>query len=224
MQHTVTLGDCGIVTGTIIQVGSQSCTICKTSVTNLWRHVQAAHLPWYFVPELACWTCERHCISSHELQRFDQGSGVFTEQRLPAWMHTMYQLLITMEQVSKISSSEELLHYCKTNSFYPTDPGVTLSPTRETLLEWQERYAGRLQTEVTINPLNCPSAILHLLLGSLPPEVAKEISSFKLRPAQWEEYMVDLVDGHCHLKQLARRERLSIGAAIKVTNDRHRPH
>ena len=228
VQRTVTLGDCGTFTGTTTQAGSQSCTICKTSVTNLRRHVQAAHLPWYFVPELACWACERHCISSRQLQRFHQGCCVFTE-RLSAWMHTMQDLLITLQQVTMTSSLEDLLHHCKTNNFYPTDPGVTLSPTQETLLEWQERYAGRSETEVTINPLSCPSAILnwttmHLLLGSLPPEVTREISSFKLRPAQWDEYMVDLVDGHCHLEQLARWERLPIGAAIEATNDRHRPY
>ena len=144
-------------------------------------------------------------------------------------MYTMHQLLITLGQVTKTSSSGELLHYCKINSFYPMDPGVSLSPTRETLLEWKEPYTGRFQTKMTINPLICPSAILnwttmHLLLGSLPTEVAKEISSFQIGPAQWDHYMVDLEDGHCHLQQFAQREQLSIGTAIKVTNDHCPPY
>ena len=184
-----------------------------------------------FLPELAGWVCEIHYIYFRQLPWFHDGCGLFMEQQLSACLHSIHQLLINLEDVTMTSSSDEVLQYCRISSFYPPDPADPADPwlTRETQLEWQEHYASRFQTEVLIGPLSCPLANLnwttmHLLLGSLPPEVDKEISSFKLRPTQRDEYMVDPTDGHCYREQTAQKERLSIGVAIKVTNNRYQPY
>ena len=36
------------------------CPLCEAPVKNLRRHVSQDHLPWYFHPEVTCWSCQSY--------------------------------------------------------------------------------------------------------------------------------------------------------------------
>ena len=57
-------------------------------------------LAMVFLPELAGWVCERHCIYFRQLHWLQDGCVLFVEQRLSACLHSMHQLLINLEDVT----------------------------------------------------------------------------------------------------------------------------
>ena len=132
---------------------NKECSLCQKQVPNLRRHVETYHLPWYFVPELACWKCQQtaYNLSSHLERHVGCGfQGHFNDQRYLHWLESMKAFLDQLTRICGYQTSTDLLLWCPNARFFLQDVDVILSPTRECLLRGLDKSLGGNAEAITI--------------------------------------------------------------------------
>ena len=136
---------------------NKECSLCQKQVPNFPRHVETYHLPWYFVPDLACWKCQQTaCNLSSLLERHVSCGfqGHFDDQQYLHWLESMRAFLDQLTQMCGYQTSTDLLLWCLNARFFPQDVGVILSPTRECLLRGLDKSLGGTLRLLPFSPLN----------------------------------------------------------------------
>ena len=181
------------------------CQVCGKKVKRRQRHMLAAHLPWFFSPDTACWKCGVECGTLSKLlhHRVLHGcEGI--EWPLDQWIGNMVQLLTDLAVM--VGCRVEHIHLK-----VPSIP-VEISPLREVLLGMVEEAQGRTVGELSLFPASCPSVVLTgilmgPLLGGLTEEQQQSIVSRKFREElAFQPGPVAVVDAHCHLRQTRKAE------------------
>ena len=143
---------------------NEKLSLCQKQVPNLRRHMETYHLPWYFVPELACWKCQATPYNLSSLLERHVGCGFqghFDDQQYLHWLESMRTFLDQLTWMCGYQRSTDLLLWCRNARFFPQDVGVILSPTWECLLRWLDKSLGGNAEAITIQPPNCVAAILN---------------------------------------------------------------
>ena len=185
--------------------GKRTCPVCNKGVAKVHRHVLAAHLPWFFNPETACWSCKQDCGTVSKLVHHRKDKECAAEQwPLGLWVANMVALL--EELAGMLACQPQNLH------LQVQETSGDISPLREVLVEFLEEAQGRKVERVEISPPNCPSAVM--VVTSIGPVLAR------LSEVQRERFLhrdlealpsfvpapLELVDAHCHLRQMCQRE------------------
>ena len=145
MEPTLATTIGGGPTGPTLPERGRQCPLCPRRIAGkLRRHLQDAHLPWYLVPNLACWSC-RCCESSlaflHQRHGHHSGDWQFGDQHLGTWLSAVTGLLFTLSQAVGQKNPQELLRYVRRQQLYGPTPE---SVTTQTWSLWRhlERYLG----------------------------------------------------------------------------------
>ncbi len=162
---------------------SVRCGICDKEVLAgkaLCRHVEQQHLPYYFNPATACWSCELSVSSlaflhQHRLECDAVfGEGAFqSDDILHRWVLWSTGCLHFLRTAKHLQSLEQLRIYVSKHHVSPSD--CEFSPSRDVLLNFVDRHLGQnVPATHTVSPPNTIAAILHWrtvmsLVQSLPP-------------------------------------------------------
>lgn len=190
----------------IVEPHVRRCEVCEAPVKKVYRHMLATHLPWFFQPETACWTCRKPFGTASKLAHHQKLSEGCSSEGWPLdiWLAAMVRLLDVLAEMLKCRA--EHLHI---KSRCVTTP---VSPLREVLLVLLEEAQGKSVTYIDLSPPNCPSSILTVtLMGSVLAQLPFEKQFTILKMSLIPNHRVPvnpirMVDAHCHLKQLSQRE------------------
>lgn len=198
------------------------CPLCEIEVLVLKRHVEMKHLPWYFAPENACWTCKKPSNNNSDL-RSSHGqcqNSNFDDRQLPVWLETMSQFLDFLVTTLRSQTPEQLLSYCVQQKLFLDVHGSCMSPTRLTLLQLLRQFRGTAPLEMSIRPPNCAEALLSWntvlgLLGKLDDAQSRNaIKQFPLANPGAPVPTILASDGHCHLDLLQKRCGQSLSSIV----------
>ena len=91
----------------------------------LGQHVRLDDFPWYFAPELACWTCQKAVTTSSELRAEHRKCGAtFSSEVLGKWLEVMKALLLSLKSALSQSGDKELIAWIASNSLYSREGGL----------------------------------------------------------------------------------------------------
>ena len=179
------------------------CPVCPARARKINKHVRTKHLPWFFVPELACWICKRSFGCANDVRRHEEfcgksswSEGVWVGAALELLRRTAKALHVTVDQLPQLATGLP-------------DP---LAAHREELLIEVERAQGRRVQEVRVNPPNCPSAVLAVpvyvsLLEQMTAAQVGELKSLRIQDCEPTfPPTPKVVDAHVHLTQCDRRQ------------------
>ena len=182
----------------------RSCPICNRTARKIYRHILAEHLPWFFSPETACWNCQVAfgTLSKPAHHRKRNGCGD-REWPLGQWLLSMKRLL--EELAGMLNCRQEQIH------FKAECVSTPVAPLREALLTFLEEAQGRTVSHIDLAPPSCPSAIctvtvMTTLLCQLSPSQQFTIHHLSLVQDSYVLAPLNLVDAHCHLRQLKKKE------------------
>ena len=197
------------------------CTMCREPRRCLRRHVHSIHLPWFWVPEKACW----HCQSATSSQVHLQGKHWDAHEDLGKFgPHQLSTRFLSITVVLEVFTEHfgvpwEKLGELAQERGWLGDLEPAQSMVREVLWSQLVRYwGGTVESVATSSPCDL-STVLHWrtamrMMAELPAEQRSQVSGASLvhgpprRPTHaW------VVDGHCHLKLL--RQRVSIYATVE---------
>ena len=170
------------------------------------------HLPWFFFPELACWSCRKpnpnvNRLRSRHLSRND--GGFIAKEQCLAWLEGMRQLL--EYEASAFGVSVVQLHEAYTST--ADRPGnVNMSPIRVILLSWLEQHISMQASRDVRTLLKLPSSLLFWdaqasILARMTSEERAVIKHLDLPlPVVGKELpAIVAADGHCHLASCLKK-------------------
>ena len=185
---------------------SRQCGICGSHMGKVVRHLQSKHLPWWFVPETACWECgtaqgsysqlENHCKRHHAVRR-----GTWP---LPQWLASMRALKDRLLEVLHVPSGE------LGGSLTAAEAGIENSYGRTVMLDLL-RESQNQGGDFSVNPPTSDEAMLFpsrlaKTLAKQTLDVQVEIADMRLADeSSGPERRMQLVDSHCHMRQLMDR-------------------
>ena len=188
---------------------------------GLWRHIHAIHLPWFWVPEKACWHWQSAGSSQAHLQgkHWDAHEELrkFGTHQLSTWFPSITAALevfaehfgVPWEKLGGLAQEHRWL----------ADLEPAQSMVTEVLWSQLVRYwGGTVESVATFPPCDL-STVVHwrttmMMLAELPEEQRSQVSGVNLvhgpprRPTH-----AFIVDDHCHLELL--RQRVSSHATVE---------
>ena len=190
---------------------SVGCSLCGASVPRrlLGQHIRLEHFPWYFAPELSCWTCQVAVATSTDLRRHQECQVMFSAENLGRWLEAMKMLLVELKRAVSKKEDQEFLRWISDNALFSQESGFVLSPSRGILLSWLDQYMGGGGVDVSVRPPNCVAAVaswncLYRVLERLPVDRRAPVLAIQLPESKVEVRGVSVVDGHAHLDILKR--------------------
>ena len=204
-----------------------ACPTCDLRTEHVKRHVLKFHLPWFWVPDLACWTCNKAFRSTTQLQDHCQMSkhlGTTGSKEREKWIQLINGSLDLVYKTLQLEGLTSLFqHIQKTSSLRPTYP-IQLSTAEEETLKDFSQSNGFVHPEfVDVRAVSCPAAIIHWRVIA---RVLSLLSRDDQRAFRRTEVMVDevglshnvtgvstasdsvvAVDSHFHLDKLLQRSR-----------------
>ena len=195
----------GSVASTSQVTPSVGCSLCGASVPRrlLGQHIRLEHFPWYFAPELSCWTCQVAVATSTDLRRHQECQVMFSAENLGRWLEAMKMLLVKLKQAVSKEEDQEFLRWISDNALFSQEGGFVLSPSRGILLSWLDQYMGE-GVDVSVRPPNCVAAVaswncLYRVLERLPVDRRAPVLAIQLPESKVEVRGVSVVDRHAHL-------------------------
>ena len=182
----------------------RSCPVCSQTARKIYRHILAEHLPWFFSLETACWDCQVAFGTLSKLAHHRKYMGCSDRiWPLGQWLLSMKRLLGELARM--LNCKQEHIHIMA--QCVPTP----VAPLREVLLMFMEEAQGRTVCHIDLSPPNCPSAVctvtvMTTLLRQLSPSQQFTIHELSLIQDSYVLAPLSLVDAHCHLRQLKKKE------------------
>ena len=163
------------------------CTVCGEPRRCLKKHVHAIHMPWFWVPEKACWLCQASGSSQAHLQgkHWDvhEELGKFGSQQLSTWFLSITAVLEVVAEHFGVPW-EKLGEVVQERGWI-----ADLEPAQSVVL-WGQlvRYWGGTVTTATSSPCDL-STVLHWrtemrMMAELPEERPTQVSSARLVQGQ----------------------------------------
>lgn len=202
------------------------CAICERSMTQVRVHCLRRHLPWYFHPELACWTCQKTVGSSAELKskhlrRHSQGA-FSTQKQLVAWLQSMQQYLKLFLHFAPPAVEQLCDHYEEKNDKHP-------SAVRDMLLSWVHNWGLNVDPQTPVDLAQSSARMLewsvHIeLLAKMDASNRQQLRYLPAAPlpTQVPALRLRVSDGHCHLRLLATQMRTrNVATGIARARQQH---
>ena len=186
-------------------VAGKMCPVCLKRFGKVYRHVLAEHLPWYFQPEVACWTCKKAMKTAAKLEDHTKRGCGETRWSLEVWVASMIALLEALAKMLGVEA--DAVHHGAPLLQH------SVSPVREALLLFVEEALGRSVDRVELAPVNCPAGILNVavigpMLATLSPDDKAALRDWQLVDKHGlSPLSAGIVDGHCHVNQLGRKDK-----------------
>ena len=184
---------------------SRECEVCGKTARKVFRHVLATHLPWFFSPETACWSCEKQFATMSSLLHHQRVKRCAMGWDLELWVASMRTLVIDIAGLLGVNWREIHLEVPRIST--------PMGAVREALLMVVEESLHSRVVRVHLDPPNCPAAVLAPkaiveLLRKLNTAQLQRVRSASLsRGIQVTLSQVDIVDAHCHTRQLYQQAR-----------------
>ena len=144
------------------------CTVCGEPRRCLKKHVHAIHLPWFWVPEKACWHCQASGSSQAHLQgkHWDvhEELGKFGSQQLSTWFLSITAVLEVVAE--HFGVPWEKLGEVVQERGWIADLEPAQSVVRQVLWGQLVRYWGGTVTTATSSPCDL-STVLHWRTGMM---------------------------------------------------------
>ncbi|CAC5369751.1 unnamed protein product [Mytilus coruscus] len=192
------------------------------------RRVLKTHLPWYWEPHTACWSCEVQEAQAGSLahrQTMEHGIAgtVFEEDHMHLWCQLMLGSLHQIRSWLECSTLDDLLDYILQRELYTFVKNQFSSQEHQLLTFWADSYCPSSVPTYICNPPNHPICIFNweliAVLLSRVGEVKQErflLQKQRLtyeganitEPISQSEEQLVFVDSHFHLDQILRRMRL----------------
>lgn len=221
------------------------CPTCKYRTEHVLRHVVRFHLPWFWVPELACWTCCQSFQTAARLRKHVQQTqhrGYQAGEDRSRWRQLVTGALKMVGQFLQLSGVVAIWGYVKNQpSLRPTVP-IGLSQSEVDRMKWFGRAIGcQVPGQIDVQKLNSPVVILHWritagLLSLLSGEDRKRFARGRVevsgvdRPCEvtgacGPSDAARTVDSHFHLdKLLGRSGKASLRQLEVELSPSHRVH
>ena len=198
------------------------CPICEKRISNkIKRHVEREHLPWWFNPTKACWSCKQSVTSACFLRR-DHAHCTPPANLLNHWIWKTNALLHIIARCLNLPFLELVRnHIAARQEWYPWSDDCTLSFEQRIVMRMWEA-GNRLNMSnidsFTISPPAAVACLLHwkvmaCVLQHLPFSVQTEVKMSEQECDYGGDPVVlrclpalgQLVDSHCHIDLLFRR-------------------
>ena len=126
----------------------KNCAVCGPIVTtNMTRHIDQHHVPWYVTPEFACWACKENCGSGPFTARHSHHDPLMmSDSRLDDWLVRITGLLEELRVILGCSDLEQLLELVIRRKWYP-DRGGSVSARQFLHMRLWARSVGRTVPE-----------------------------------------------------------------------------
>lgn len=208
---------------------SHQCFVCGLITHGkMRRHVLKTHLPWYWEPHTACWSCEVQeaqagSLAQRHTMEHGVGSTVFDEEHMHLWCQLMLGSLHQIRSWLECSTLDDLLDYILQRELYTFVKNQFSSQELQLLTFWADNYCPSSVPTYNCNPPNhliCIFnweliAVLLSRVGSVKQErflVQKQRLTYEganiAEPISQSEDQLAFVDSHFHLDQILRRMRL----------------
>ena len=108
---------------------TKNCLVCgPVTTSNVRRHIDQTHVPWFVSPEYCCWRCQRNCGSAPFTSVHSQHDHLMTtDERLGDWVCRTNVLLKELLAIYQCDDLEELLLMVQQRNWYPTEFGAAES-------------------------------------------------------------------------------------------------
>ena len=126
----------------------KNCAVCGPIVTtNMTRHIDQNHVPWYVTPEFACWACKQNCGSGPFTARHNHHDPLMmSDSRLDDWLVRITGLLEELRVILGCSDLEQLLELVIRKKWYP-DHGGSVSARQFLHMRLWAKSVGRTVPE-----------------------------------------------------------------------------
>ncbi len=214
-----------------------TCVLCRgDGIPNLRRHLEEMHLPWFFDPATACWTCHQSTSSlcfvrKDHLSKEGHGedSMFLTDLQLHSWALWVTGALQFFRGAWKVDSLEDLRQEVVRRDLAPKD--CSFMPGREVLLGFLDSHLNQFRPPVhLVSPPNTVSAVLHWrtfsnMLATVSPMAQEWLRqpSFMgtyshiisiIPPLPWPSHPAGF-DSHCHIEKVVKNLTLPGFAALR---------
>lgn len=210
--------------------GGFYCPICRDRVSvRVKRHLEANHLPWWIIPERACWQCKRWESSLSNLKKRHSKScppAAMTESNATTWVHLSNGLLQVLRENFDCESNAQLLDLVVTRKYYPRDRSPFHLSLEQRLLfrVWEQRNGVTVSPleEMTVQPPSVVACLLHpkvlaCIIAQLSEETANSIATLETKPPGEAPVRLPLmprtVDAHIHLDRWGKDFRNHLGSS-----------
>ena len=184
---------------------SQSCPLCGRIVDKLRRHVLLKHLPFFAVPQFACWGCGTQLFSDSTLRKHAEQSGCHTstfDEDMDNWADIMDQFLQFLCVKFNVNTFQHLVDMINDSNMLPQSS----SPLNPIDLSLIKNYCQvrKIADDIKFDPITCVAVLLHwrvllVLLQQLAPQYLFEVRNFS--PAFFRP---TAIDSHLHLYQIRK--------------------
>ena len=200
------------------------CELCvdKPAIKGSYkRHLQLHHLPWYYLPNVACWKHKEsygqlgNLMTNHR-DSVQCGEGNFRDYQLSLWVGYMTGVLFFLAQVFGCEDPGQLLHLVKRRKWHPSR-GVGLEVPLVTCRLWRELDKVMGYSSPVLYRVDPPTTIACLLHYTIISQMLVHAGREVARVVKaMEEYVMAngkkatripritdsdciLADSHCHL-------------------------
>jgi len=135
-----------------LSVGKQCCgrpcTLCGAFVRRMSQHVRRCHLPWFWNPDTACWTCRKACgrptaLSFHWRHSCpNPEQGAFTPKWESLWLQLMAKGIDTLLLLLGVDRIEEVFDTLNAESLFPSTIDAVQEGQGPALLRKAMGYEG----------------------------------------------------------------------------------
>lgn len=174
---------------------------CETSSrrTRFVRHAMVMHLPWYLIPNMACWECGIHFHRNVDLDRHWQDKHGNKPQylnwgkhRFEDFFERMHSLLLYIAEKQKVGDLHGLLDLCRGMDAERTNSRLALYPEGlwETFMEYLN--ATPPQNGFRLDPINSLAGLLNWryvlrLIADFTPSELKTVKGYMTRVVPMSE-------------------------------------
>ena len=196
------------------------CPVCPAREVHVKRHVIKGHLPWYFIPETACWVCGHHeakvnAILAHIGAEHQVGDSERVDRR--NWSYLICGFLFSICKELGLSTLQELLGWVIAEKLY-TGGAIVSEMDRINFMRFEEDSGFHSGGDYQLSP---PSAIVCMLqwriMGMILSrfsvekrcELKNSVQLLSVNGSRVGRYLptkpVIGIDAHLHLSELLER-------------------
>ena len=205
---------------------TKNCLVCgPVATSNVRRHIDQTHVPWFVSPEYSCWRCQRNCGSAPFTSVHSGHDQLMTtDERLGDWVCRINVLLKELLAVYHCEDLEELLLMVQQRIWYPTEFGAAESERQFLQMRmWAFKNSRPVPSEYQLCPPMDVSALVHRavmrqLFVNMPEEHRHRLLELELQvtvPSPGDNDRPLMVDSHCHLDRMLLHDQPSWNQAVQ---------
>ena len=188
------------------------CPICPPYTVHrnsLRRHAVEFHLPWFVVPDLACWTCREPFRAKERLREHIEAScvnGGFDDLHVTTWCHLMNNLISRLRFDLNCRDNKSLMTIAKGITDTKSTNVLFMQQEELSLLICHAEYQGSAnvdRNELSLHIMGHESCLVdwRVIFWLIAETDNRDMRELALTCTSVPVGAVD--DSHCHLKEWA---------------------